>query len=312
MQSDGYQAADVIPALSVALDGIGLPEVGISCCEGQGWSYARDLLAEVQDAGAEGALSIITTHTYKGTPAKPDRPLNTTLPVWVTEISPIMDRLGMTQTWYRNHSENEGLLNAIHIHEALTTGNVSAYIYWIGVGQSSAEAPFIWAPNLKKNVTREDMWHAHGNNTVVQVENGTTPYTIGSTFWAAAQYSKFIRPGAKRIDVQASEEHPGLLVSAFRNENGNWAVPVINNGDQPFEVVLDLNMVILRQAPREGCWIVPWLTNDEDKLQRVGRGWISVDDDDSPMTVPPRSIMTFEITLCNEDLWMPKLGGQGR
>src|SRR4051794_27885307 len=131
MQSDGYQAADVVPAMAAALRRHELAHVGLSCCEGQGWSMQRHLLEEMQDAGAEGALSLVSTHTYKGNPPKPDGPFNTTLPVWVTEISPIMDRLGMTQTWYRNHSENEGLLHAINIHDALATGNVSAYIYWI-------------------------------------------------------------------------------------------------------------------------------------------------------------------------------------
>ncbi|KAK0729547.1 glycoside hydrolase superfamily [Lasiosphaeris hirsuta] len=296
MQSDGYQAAEQTFALSVALGGIGLPSVGISCCEGQGWSYARDILAEIQDAGAEGALSLITTHTYKGTPAKPDRPLDSRIPVWVTEISPIMDRLGMTQTWYRNSSENEGLLSAINIHEALVTGNASAYVYWIGVGQSSAEAPFIWAPNLKKNVTYANMWWPNDDDTVIEVPAGTAPYTIGSTYWASAQFSRFVRPGAKRIGVRiggVSNYTATLLASAYQNKNSGTVVQVINNGDQ--HVTAYLSTPSLGGDPaavgRE-CQLDTWVTDDERKLELIHTA-TSGPGIEREVTVSRRSLSTF-------------------
>ena len=291
MQSDGYQAADEISALAVALQGIGLTSVNISCCEGQGWSYARDILAEVQDAGAEGALGLITTHTYKGEPATPDEPLNTTLPVWVTEISPIMQRLGMSQTWYRNHSENEGLLHAINIHEALTTGNVSAYVYWIGVGQSKAEAPFIWAPNLKMNVTSADMWHPYDSNTTVEVPPGTMPYTIGSTYWASAQFSRFVRPGAKRVQVsqETSSTSTSLLVSAYKNRDGSVAIQAINNGDQDTTV----SVVVLGLARSEGCYIEMWVTDGSRKLELLDSGLFM--SSGVERALPKRSLTSFVI-----------------
>ncbi len=269
MLSTGYQAADVIPPLRTALSGLGLDSVKISCCEGQGWSYSRDLLAEVQDAGAENALDLITTHTYKGMPATPDEPLNTTLPVWVTEISPIMDRLGMTQTWYRNHSENEGLRHAVNIHEALTTGNVSAYIYWIGVGQSRAEAPFIWAPNLTPNVSREDMWRP--NPQPVKVPEGTLPYAIGSTYWASAQFSRFVRPGARRIEVTQEHEignYTRLLTSAYRNEDGGIVLQIVNDGNE----VVTLDVAMADGSPRSLCTIRTYVTDEVRRLERVDTG----------------------------------------
>ncbi|KAK5662506.1 hypothetical protein OQA88_8418 [Cercophora sp. LCS_1] len=268
MQSDGYQAADVIPALDLALKGSGLDEVKISCCEGQGWSMARDLLDEIQDAGVEGSLGLYTTHTYKGTPPGPDRPLNTTLPVWVTEISPIMDRLGMTQTWYRNHSENEGLRNAINIHEALTTGNVSAYIYWIGSGQSGAEAPFIWAPNPKRNRTVAETWAANPEGTQLDIPEGTVPYTIGSTYWGSAQFSRFIRPGAKRIGFIIEEDgNPAILTSAYRNPDRSVVVQIINNSDEVVPLSLFPGPLVGRD---ELDAVQVWASDDTRKLTLLG------------------------------------------
>ncbi|KAK0713425.1 glycoside hydrolase superfamily, partial [Lasiosphaeria miniovina] len=227
MQSDGYQAVEVAEALSVSLGGLGLSGVQIACCDAQGWSMARTLLAEMQDAGAADLISVVTTHTYKGAPAGPDGPLNTTARVWVTEISPIMQRLGMTQTWFRNGSENEGLTWAVGLHEAFAVGNASAYIYWIGVGQAAAEAPLIRAPKRGANVT-------------------TAPYyTIGSTYWASAHFSRFIRPGARRVRVEVESiegSGPGavdatdinILASAYTNRDSSIVVQVVNNGDQDF------------------------------------------------------------------------------
>lgn len=246
MQSNGYQAAEVTPVLIDALKDAGLPEVGVSCCEGQGWSYARDLLAEMQEAGAvEGTLKMITTHTYKGTPPAPDRPLNTTLPVWVTEISPIMDKLGFTQTWYSKHAENEGLLTAINIHTAIVTGNVSAYIYWIGVEANNSEPPMIWAPSRRRNTT---------------VPEGTVPYTIGSTYWGPAQFSRFIRPGAVRVDVKQGGESAVdvLLTSAYLNKDGSVVVQAINNSDEELSVSL--------AGLSTDCKMGQWVTDGERKL----------------------------------------------
>ncbi|KAK0624986.1 glycoside hydrolase superfamily, partial [Bombardia bombarda] len=203
MLADGYQAADIIAALYVALGGIGLPHVGIACCEAQGWSYAREMLAELEDAGAVDGLSLMTTHAYKGEPAAPDGPLGvTSMPVWITENSPIMQRLGMTETWYGNGSENEGLAWAVNIHEAIVRGNVSAYVYWIGTSGGSATTG-----------------------------DGALPaYTIGATYWASAQFSRFIRPGAKRIGVGQDWMEGSVLVSAYENKDGSVVVQAVNNG----------------------------------------------------------------------------------
>ncbi|KAK1753205.1 glycoside hydrolase family 30 protein [Echria macrotheca] len=297
MQSDGYQAADIAFALAPKLKEAGLADkVGISCCEGQGWSYSRDLLAEMQDAGAEGLLELVTTHTYKGTPAKPDRPLNTTLPVWVTEISPIMDRLGMTQTWYRNHSENEGLLHAINIHEALTTGNVSAYVYWIGVGQSKGEAPYIWAPPAN-GTAAADMWHS-SNNGGNGTATGAPPYTIGSTYWGSAHFSRFVRPGATRVDVAqtGTDNVTGVLASAYRNLRAGIVAQVINNGDEKVSATLVLSDDYI--SPGNDCRLEVWVSDNERKLMLVQDGRVHLGESAvvREQELSPRSLTTFNLT----------------
>ncbi|KAM7189664.1 glycoside hydrolase family 30 protein [Rhypophila sp. PSN 637] len=282
MQSTGAQAADIIPSLSRALSKLNLTPVGISCCEAQGWSMARDLLTQLSSAlpNFSSYLSVITTHTYKGAPPGPDVPLETQgLPTWVSEISPIMDRLGLTTTWYLNHAENEGLRNAVNIHEALTKGNASAYIYWI----ENAGFETMWWPDDKVNFT------ANSNASVGE------RYTIGSTYWASAHYSRFIRPGARRVEVRQEitggrggslVEEGTLLLSAYDNLDGSVVVQVINNSDV---VVSEIEVELWDQLVRFGsdgkrdvsrglekrgqdCEVETWVTGNERRFVLVASG----------------------------------------
>lgn len=54
-----------------------------------------------------------------------------------------------------------------------------------------------------------------------------------SSFYYIGHFSKFIRPGAVRIN--ASGNRSGLITTAFKNTDGSIAVVVMNQGDEPFE-----------------------------------------------------------------------------
>jgi glucosylceramidase len=57
-----------------------------------------------------------------------------------------------------------------------------------------------------------------------------------SSFYYIGHFSKFIRPGAKRIN--ASTNRTSLLTTAFKNIDGSIAVVVMNNSDQKIEYEL--------------------------------------------------------------------------
>ncbi|KAK3317306.1 glycoside hydrolase superfamily [Cercophora scortea] len=292
MLSNGYQAADEIFALSVALGGIGLPKVGISCCEAQGWSMARDILSEVQAAGAESALSVFTTHAYKGAPAAPDGALNTTLPVWITENAPMPAGLGFSETWYSNNSANEGLVWAVNLHNALTTGNVSAYLYWIGVGPTRADAPLIWAPNPNANGT-SGIWASNENKTL-SVSATEPGYTISSAFWAFSHYSRFIRPGAKRIGINlnlTSVEAGTVLASAYKNTDHTIVAQVINNGDQDAETTFSVPGLVGHQF----CWVDATVTTNDKKMSFYQTAEILEENKGSPKPLPARSLTSYVV-----------------
>jgi glucosylceramidase len=64
--------------------------------------------------------------------------------------------------------------------------------------------------------------------------SGQLIYT--NAYYYIGHFSKFIKPGAKRIISSASRSP--LLTTAFKNEDGKTAVVVMNSGDQemPFHL----------------------------------------------------------------------------
>ncbi|MGG6498323.1 UNVERIFIED_CONTAM: xylanase, partial [Bacteroidetes bacterium 56_B9] len=61
--------------------------------------------------------------------------------------------------------------------------------------------------------------------------------------WILGNYSRFIRPGAVRMSIKATDKSgqvipegdtdpQGLMCSAYQNTNGQWVMVVINYADQ--------------------------------------------------------------------------------
>jgi glucosylceramidase len=66
---------------------------------------------------------------------------------------------------------------------------------------------------------------------------GNLHYT--SSYWYLGQFSKFVRPGARRIACTSNDDR--LLATAFRNSDGRLAVVVMNKTEEaiPFDVWID-------------------------------------------------------------------------
>ena len=50
--------------------------------------------------------------------------------------------------------------------------------------------------------------------------------------WVLGNYSRFVRPGAVRLEVDGIMSHDGLMLSAYRNADGTTAVVAINYGKE--------------------------------------------------------------------------------
>lgn len=70
--------------------------------------------------------------------------------------------------------------------------------------------------------------------------------------WVLGNYSRFIRPGAVRMSIHATDkkgkivqegdtDQTGLMCSAYRNTNGQWVMVVINYADRKQEFTFNVN-----------------------------------------------------------------------
>ncbi|HEX4815755.1 MAG TPA: glycoside hydrolase [Nonomuraea sp.] len=175
--------------------------VRLACCDSFGWNEAKAYSAAIEaDPEARRWVRTHTGHTY----ASPvDGPLPTNRRTWMSEWNPNGDR--WNEAW-DDGSGFDGLTIASAIHDALTLGNASAYVYWLGASRGATRA-------------------------FMQIDDVARTYTVSKRFWAMAGYSRFIRPGAVRLDASAAD--PALKVSAFRNPDGSRVIVALNTGTAP-------------------------------------------------------------------------------
>jgi O-glycosyl hydrolase len=163
-----------------------------------------------------------------------------------------------TLAWYRNGSEGEGLTWALNIQNAYATSNVSAFLYWIGAGNTTTNSALIL---LHKDAVK-----------------------VSKRLWAFAQFSRFVKPGAIRIDTSANvANHTKLSSSGFRNPDGSVAIQVINNGSS-------VGFVSIRGIDLTGRGTRTYLTNNEYDLARLS---ILATDENDCSVVPARSMVSF-------------------
>lgn len=256
MLSDGTQAADFIRVLAKTIKDSGL-DLAINCCDGVGWDQQEAMMAGLQQGPdpAEAYLSVVTGHGYS---SPPTYPLSTTKKTWLTEWADLTGDF-TPYTFYESAGPGEGMTWATNIQVALVDAHVSGFLYWIGAENSTTNSALI---NL--------------------VGNEVIP---SKRFWAFAQFSKFVRPGARRVEATSSDSL--LSVSSFINQDGSIATQVLNNADVAYEVSLQLQ----HAGPGNVGAVTPYLTNNDYDLEplspvRACGGTFKV-------SVPARSMMSL-------------------
>lgn len=255
MRSSGTQAADFIKVLYPTLQAANLSDVGIACCDAEGWSDQAGMLGQL--AAVDSYLSTITSHSYTSSPGSP---MNTRHPVWQTEAADLNG--AWTAAWYASGGAGEGLTWANSIHTAVTTANCSAYLYWIGVQTGST------------------------NSKLVRISDGNGGVVASKRLWAFGQWSRFVRPGAVRVGVSGGGS--GLRTSAFQNLDGTVAVQLINTGSSAARAVA------VQVGGRGGYQTVnatAFVTDNSHDLDALAVS-LSGDDGKATVDVPSRAMVT--------------------
>ncbi|KAH8674279.1 glycoside hydrolase superfamily [Xylariales sp. PMI_506] len=256
MLSNGTQAADFIRVLAKTIEAAGL-DLGITCCDGIGWDDQEEMMAGLQagDDPAEAYLSVVTGHGYNSAPTYP---LSTTKKTWLSEWADLTGDFTPNDFYVKN-GPGEGLLWARQVQVALVNANVSGFLYWIAAENSTTNSGLI---NLL------------GDEVVPS-----------KRFWSMAQFSKFARPGARRVEATSSADL--IYVSSFLNTDGKVATQVINNDTAAYDVTLSITGCKLH-----GASLVPYLTDNANNLTALDAVAISKDGT-FKTTIPARSLVSF-------------------
>ncbi len=229
------------------------------------------------------------------------------------EMAGIMDRLICSHS-YRSDLLPNGLVNARRKLRAMLDLN-PGWKYWQseycvmqgakGEGGGSRDLGMATALGVAR-VMRQDLallnasaWQWWTAVSAAQFKDGLIytdwqkpgdPETIypSKTLWAFGNYSRFVRPGARRVALAGAEDLDGLLGSAWDDrEAGRLVVVLINMGAAPEAVCLRERRLPDNAAVRS--W-TPWVTSDQpgDDLCREAAVPGGAD-----YTVPARSIVTL-------------------
>ncbi|PWI20855.1 hypothetical protein DI272_35110 [Streptomyces sp. Act143] len=226
----------------------------VACCDSFGWTQQKAYTSAIEaDPVARDLVSTHTGHTYA---SAVDGPLPTRKRTWMSEWSP------NGTTWNENWDDGsgyDGFTVASAVHDALTKGNASGYVYWYGASVGATRG-------------------------LIQMDGEN--YHVSKRLWALAGYSRFIRPGATRIG--ATTPDAGLELSAFRNTDGNLTVVALNAGTGAQQVSYGL-----RNTGITAGTATPYLTNGSHSMARQPA--VHVRGGALTATVPARSLVTYTI-----------------
>lgn len=136
---------------------------------------------------------------------------------WQSEYCILGDNAGEIDGNHRDLGINAALYLASVIHTDLTVANASAWQWWTAISAYDYKDGLIY---IDKNKT-------DGN------------FYASKMLWALGNYSRFIRPGALRVDaVSSSTGNQSLLVSAYQNGK-NVTVVIINPGNENITTVFN-------------------------------------------------------------------------
>lgn len=140
-------------------------------------------------------------------------------------------------------------------------------------------------------------WRAAGSDykdgliRILSADNWKTGKAIDSKLmWTMGNYSRFIRPGARRYTMTVSEDGrtiadgetqpTGVMASAYRNADGTWVVVGINYGEGSADISLPL--------PAGAAMWRLYRTSDV-----TGENLKPVGESSGTATLEPRSVTTF-------------------
>ena len=172
------------------------------------WTYSTnetlvDVREKVRDAAAEAGVDVMQTEwSMLG-----DAPDAST---------------GFPASYEAANKMDIALFMAKLIYTDLAVGNMTAWSYWTAMAQEK------WSQKNRFYLLRLNAKGDSGPESYGDLKNGGT-VAADKNLWTLGNYSRFIRPGYKRVAVEGADELNGLMCSAYISPDGKKTVCVFVN-----------------------------------------------------------------------------------
>lgn len=140
---------------------------------------------------------------------------------WMTELCIMSNDEEIHGGGGFDFSMEEALYVARVMHYDLTVANARSWQWWRAAGGNYKDGL------IRMYVRGERMGGRRGQPREVMQSNRVRDSKL---MWTLGNFSRFVRPGAVRLDVEGKMEVDGLMLSAYRNLDGTTAVVAINYG----------------------------------------------------------------------------------
>jgi O-glycosyl hydrolase len=256
MLANSSQAASFLSVFGPTMKASGL-STKVACCDTLGFNVLPGYVSAVQgNSTANAGVGLFTSHGYSGAPTSV---INTGgRPVWESEWS---INGSNWDTGWDDGTADSGYSWAQNVQTGMTGANLSAFLYWWGISNTSHDSSLIGL-------------------------SGST-LTPSKRYYALANYSRFIRPGAVRIGATSGAS--GLSVSAYRNSDGSVILVALNSAGSATSATYSL----ANTGTATGT-ATPYLTNASSST--AAQAGIALSGGTFTATVPARSLVTYGIT----------------
>jgi glucuronoarabinoxylan endo-1,4-beta-xylanase len=246
----GQQFHDYVPYLAEALAKAGYGSVKIMISESGTWTNVYDSAA-MNDSTVAADVGILAEHGYNSVASQLKWKNLTNQHVWETEVSDFNSYDG---------SINSALIYATEIHDWLNLAGVNAWFWW---------------------ALEDDQGEGH-NCCLTDASNN-----IAVRAYAIGNWSKFVRPGWRRIGVTNGGS---LLVTAFKGPGNQFAIVAVNKASWSVRN----QMFTLNGITSQRSRVTPWLTSATALL--APQPPVSVASNGTMFTysVPAKSVVTFQ------------------
>ena len=165
------------------------------------------------------------------------------------------------------------------IHCDLTIAGATAWSYWTAMAQEK------YSQKNRFYLIRINAKGDTGNESYGDIKQGGT-LTADKNLWVLGQYSRFVRPGYRRIAIDGASEMNGLLGSAFIAPDGQQLVCVFVNMSRAVRRI-DL-------STEDGAIgrVSKYVTDSNNDLHRDANP-----QDLSALELSPRSVTTFVMDI---------------